>query len=127
MRSGRRPEPTPEAFNVPKGNVLGEFEQVVLLALARLGQDAYGMAIRNEIEQRTARDVTIGSLYSALDRLERKGYVSSSLGDPTPARGGRAKRFYCLEVPGVHALNRSKDMFDRLWEGLQLDPDRFVP
>ena len=112
---------------MPKGNVLGEFEQVVLLALARLGPDAYGMAIRNEIEARTGRDVTIGSLYSALDRLERKGHVSSRLGDPTPERGGRAKRFYRLEVAGVHALNRSKQMLDRLWEGLTLDPDRYVP
>ena len=109
-----------------KGDFLGEFEQVVLLALARLGDDAYGTRIRGEIAQRTARDVTIGSLYSALDRLERKGYLSSRLGAPTPERGGKAKRHYRLELPGLHALNRSRDMHERLWDGLELDPERFV-
>lgn len=112
---------------MPKGVYLGELEHVVLLALARLGEQAYGARVRAEILDRTGREVTIGSLYSALDRMERKGFVSSRLGDPTPARGGKAKRFYRLQVPGIHALNQSRTMLEGLWDGLDLDPDRFVP
>ena len=81
-----------------KGEFLGELEQVVLLALARLEDQAYGVSVRQEIERLTARDVSIGALYSALDRLERKGFVSSRMGAPTRERGGRAKRFFRLEV-----------------------------
>ena len=112
---------------MPKGDFLGEFEQVVLLALARLKDQAYGMAIREEIEDRTGRDVGIGSVYSALDRMEKKRFVSSHVGDPTPERGGRAKRFYTLEWPGFVALDRTRDMYARLWDGLQLDRDTFRP
>ncbi len=112
---------------MPKGDFLGEFEQVVLLALARLKDRAYGMAIREEIEDRTGRDVGIGSVYSALDRMEKKGFVSSRVGDPTPERGGRAKRFYTLEWPGFVALDRTRDMYARLWDGLQLERDTFHP
>ncbi len=101
----------------------GELEQVVLLALARLQDRAYGMAIHRDIEERTGRDVAIGSVYRALDRLERKGYVSSHLGEPTPERGGRAKRFYAIESPGLSALHKSREMFARLWEGLRIDPE----
>jgi len=101
----------------------GEFEQVVLLTVARLRDDAYGMAIRQEIADRTGREVGIGSVYSALDRMEAKGLVSSALGDPTPERGGRAKRFYRLERAGVTALHRAREMFSSLWEGLVLDQD----
>lgn len=107
-----------------KPGFLGEFEHVVLLALARLRDDAYGMAISQEIEDRTGREVAVGSVYSALDRLERKGYVSARMGDPTPERGGRAKRYYRLEYGGLMALTRSREMYARLWEGLELDPDR---
>lgn len=112
---------------MPKGDFLGEFEYVVMLALARLGDQGYGVRIRQEIEEKGAREVAIGSVYSALDRMERKGYVSSHLGDPTPERGGKAKRYYRLEPPGLHALNRSKEVFDRLWEGLELDPEVHRP
>ena len=101
----------------------GEFEQVVLLTVARLGGKAYGMAIRQEIADRTGREVGIGSVYSALDRMEAKGFVSSSLGDPTPERGGRAKRYYRLERAGALALHRARQMFASLWEGLTLDQD----
>lgn len=100
---------------------LGEFEQVVLLAVARLEEEAYGMAIRQEITDRTGRDVGIGSVYSALDRMENKGFISSDLGDPTPERGGKAKRFYRLEREGVLALRRAREMFASLWDGLVLD------
>lgn len=99
----------------------GEFEQVVLLAVARLKEEAYGMGIREEIADRTGRDVGIGSVYSVLDRLEAKGFVSSMVGDPTPERGGRAKRYYRLEPAGILALQRSREMFANLWDGLVLD------
>lgn len=99
----------------------GEFEQVVLLTLARLKDRAYGMAIRQEIADRTGRDVGIGSVYSALDRMEAKGFISSTVGDPTPERGGKAKRYYQLERTGVLALERAREMFARLWDGLVLE------
>jgi DNA-binding PadR family transcriptional regulator len=99
----------------------GEFEQVVLLTIARLKDQAYGMAIRREIADRTGRDVGIGSVYSALDRMEQKGFVSSTVGDPTPERGGKAKRYYRMERAGVLALQRARDMFAQLWDGLVLD------
>jgi PadR family transcriptional regulator PadR len=101
----------------------GEFEQVVLLAVARLRDEAYGMAIRQEIADRTGREVGIGSVYSALDRMEAKGFVSSTLGDPTPERGGRAKRYYRLERAGVLALHRAREMFASLWDGLILEEE----
>src|SRR5205823_1884979 len=73
---------------------LGNLELMVLLSLIRVADNAYGVPISHEIEQRTGRDVALGSVYAALDRLERKGYVTSMLGDPTPERGGRAKRYF---------------------------------
>lgn len=108
-----------------KGEFLGEFEEVVLLALARLKERAYGMAIRQEIEDRTGRDVGVGSVYSALDRLERKGYVRSRVGHPTPERGGRAKRYYRLERRGAVALQRAREMHAGLWKGLELGPESY--
>jgi DNA-binding PadR family transcriptional regulator len=101
----------------------GEFEQVVMLALARLKDQAYGMAIRQEIADQTGRDVSIGSVYSALDRMEAKGFISSSLGNPTPQRGGRAKRYYRLEQSGAAALERAREMYLRLWDNLVLKQD----
>ena len=106
-----------------KGEYLGEFEQVVLLALIRLGDNAYGMTIRAEIEDRTGRAVSIGAVYATLERLEAKGYVSSWLADPTPERGGRAKRYFQLEPAGVAAVQRSKQMLTSMWKGLRLGAD----
>ena len=94
---------------------LGEFEQIVLLAIVRLEAEAYGTTIRREIEARTGRLVAIGALYTALERLERKGYVGSMLSDPTPQRGGRSKRFFMLKAAGVAALKRSRQALDRMW------------
>ena len=108
---------------MPRGDFLGEFEQILLLALLRLKDEAYGIAIRDEIEARTGREVSIGSVYSALDRMERAGFVASRLGDPTSERGGRAKRFYALERPGVVALHRSRVALSNLWDGVELDPE----
>ena len=100
---------------------LGEFEQLVLLAIIQLGDDAYGMTIRRQIEDRTGRSVAIGALYTALERLERKGYVASALSDPTPQRGGRAKRLFHLRRAGESALKRSRDTLARMWAGVAPD------
>jgi len=99
---------------------LGELEQIVLLALIRLGDNAYGVPIRYDIEKRTKRSLSIGALYSTLERLEEKGFVSSRTGDPTPERGGRAKRFFRAEPLGLKALRRTRDALDVMWEGLDL-------
>ena len=100
---------------------LGEFEQLVLLAIVHLRTDAYGMTIRRQIEERTGRVVAIGALYTALERLEQKGYVTSTLSDPTPQRGGRAKRLFRLERAGTAALKRSRDTLAAMWAGLSPD------
>ena len=102
-------------------DALGEFEQAVLLAIAHLGPDAYGVAIRREIESRTGRSVSVGALYTALDRLERKGCIRSSTTAPIPERGGRSKRQVRLLAAGVAALRRSRRIMDRMWAGL--DPE----
>jgi PadR family transcriptional regulator PadR len=103
---------------VPKGSHLGEFEQHVLASLLRLRDNAYGVTIRREIAERTGRDVVIGAVYATLDRLERKGFVSSRAGEATHVRGGRAKRYFKIEAPGVRALNESWRMTDRMRDGL---------
>lgn len=101
------------------GEPLGEFEQVVLLAVLRLGEKAaYAVAVRGEIEARTGRSVSRGSVYITLDRLEIKGYLRSWLGEPTPERGGRAKRFYTATPRAVQALRQSRDALLALWRGL---------
>jgi PadR family transcriptional regulator, regulatory protein PadR len=79
---------------MPRGDLLGSLECVVLLALVRLGPEAYGMTVRREIEKRTGRDISIGAVYATLERLETKGFVSSFTGEPTAERGGRAKRLF---------------------------------
>ncbi len=101
--------------------MLGEFEQSVLLAIAHLGEKAYGVTIRQEIERRTGRDVAVGALYTALERAERKGLVRSRMSDPTPTRGGRSRRHYVLRAAGARALRDSRARLDRMWDGL--DPD----
>ena len=90
---------------------LGEFEQVVLLAILRLEDRAYGVAIRAEIAECTGREPSPGALYTTLDRLERKVLVSSRVGDPTPERGGRAKRFYTVTKNGVSAVSRAQERY----------------
>src|SRR5947209_1807069 len=89
---------------------LGRFEEIVLLALVRLRENAYGVTIRREIAERTGRDVSFGAVYTTLERLQRKGYVSSRVGDPTPERGGRAKRYFRIEASGTRALERSQEV-----------------
>lgn len=100
---------------------LGDFEQIVLLAVVRLGEDAYGVPVRHEIEQRTGRSLTVGALYRTLDRLEEKGYVSSWFSDPTPERGGRSKRYFRVDPLGMRALHRSHEELAAMWEGVELE------
>jgi DNA-binding PadR family transcriptional regulator len=102
-----------------KGAFLGEFEQIVLLALLRLKDRAYGMAVRQEIEKRTGRNAAIGAVYATLDRMERKGLVTSELGEPTLERGGRAKRYFNVTGTGVSALRDSYQALNSMVAGLQ--------
>ena len=99
---------------------LGEFEHIIVLALLRLEDRAYGVTVRQEIEIRTKREVSIGAVYATLDRLESKGYVKSYLGDPTPERGGRSKRFFRVTAKGVAAVNRTRRALVSMTEGLDL-------
>jgi len=98
---------------------LGEFEQLVLLAVMRLEGDAYAVPIRQEIEGRTSRRVARGALYVTLDRLEEKGYLKSWLADATAERGGRAKRYYEVRPAGAKALEYSWAALRSMWEGLE--------
>jgi PadR family transcriptional regulator PadR len=99
---------------------LGEFEHMIVLALLRLGDEAYGVTVRREIEARTKREVSIGAVYATLDRLEAKGYVKSHRGDPTPERGGRSKRFFNVTAKGVAAVSRAQRALHSMTEGLDL-------
>jgi PadR family transcriptional regulator PadR len=99
---------------------LGEFEHIIVLALLRLEERAYGVTVRQEIEFRIKREVSIGAVYATLDRLEAKGYVKSHLGEPTSERGGRSKRFFHVTAKGVAAVNRTHRALRRMTEGLDL-------
>ena len=99
---------------------LGEFEHIVLLALARAEEEAYSVGVHEEIRRTTGRSVSIPAVYVTLSRLEKKGLVSSRMGEPSPHPGGRAKRYFRLEPAGKSALERSRQTLDRLWEGLEL-------
>jgi len=103
---------------MPRGDLLGSLEHIVLLAVARLGADAYGMTVRQEIETRTGRNLSIGAVYATLERLEAKGFVSSSIGEPTAERGGRAKRHFRIEAEGKRALTASRDAIRSMSAGL---------
>ena len=99
---------------------LGEFEHIIVLALLRLEDRAYGVTVRQEIEFRIKREVSIGAVYATLDRLESKGYVKSHRGDPTPERGGRSKRFFRVTAKGVTAVNRTQRALQTMSKGLEL-------
>jgi len=94
---------------------LGDFEELVLLTIARLGADAYGLALKGDIDERTGRNISIGALHTTLTKLEERGFVKSWLGDPTQERGGRRKRQFELTQSGKGALHQMKDMRDELW------------
>ena len=108
-----------------KGAYLGEFEQMVLLALIRLRDNAYGMTIRQVIQERAQRPVSIGQVYAALERLEAKGHLTSRVSDPEPIRGGRSKKLYDLTIEGKAALSKARLMMVRMADGLEL-PDSGV-
>jgi DNA-binding PadR family transcriptional regulator len=97
---------------------LGEFEQMVLLAIAHLRDDAYANPIVDEIERRTGRSVARAAVYITLRRLEDKGFVSSWMGDPLPERGGKPRRYVTLESAGAKALRDARTAADRMWQGL---------
>jgi DNA-binding PadR family transcriptional regulator len=105
---------------MPQRSYLGEMELMVLLAVLRLGDDAYGVPISQELVNLAERDVALGSIYAALDRLEHKGFVTSSLGDPTPERGGRAKRYFRVTRAGVRAIKMTRTALTKLWSGMPL-------
>jgi PadR family transcriptional regulator, regulatory protein PadR len=98
-------------------DLLGAFEQAVLLAIIRLGRQAYGRAVLKEVQARLEREVAAGAVHATLDRLERKGLVSSRLGTGTPIRDGRARRYYTVEAAGVRALNDARSAMQNLWRG----------
>ena len=105
-----------------KGGYLGEFEQMVLLAVIRLEGDAYGVTIRDELEERGGREVIIGAVYAALERLERKGFLESIVAPPLPVRGGRARKLFTTTSAGRRALADARAMMERMAQGLKINP-----
>lgn len=95
-------------------------EQLVLLALVSLGENAYGVTIRGAIEERSGRDVPIATVYAVLDRLESRGLAESWLSDPLPERGGRARKHYRLSRRGADALLTAREVMNRMWEGVDV-------
>jgi PadR family transcriptional regulator PadR len=100
-------------------DVLGAFEQAVLLAVVRLGDDAYGRAILQEVQARLEREVAAGAVHATLERLAHKGLLSSRLGSGTPVRAGRPRRYYRVQPAGIRALNDARAAADTLWRGLK--------
>lgn len=101
-------------------NSLGEFEHVVLLTLVRLGDDAYGMSVRATIHELINRDISIGAIYTTLERLQQKGYVKSRIGEATAKRGGRAKKYFTVTGSGRKALKDVRANLDVLWQDIQI-------
>jgi PadR family transcriptional regulator, regulatory protein PadR len=97
---------------------IGNFELMILLALIRLGDNAYGVPITKEIEERSGRGVSVASVYTALERLSEKGFVASELGEPTPERGGRAKRFFRITAKGMREVRDTRRVLMNFWQGL---------
>jgi PadR family transcriptional regulator, regulatory protein PadR len=97
---------------------LGEFELTLLLTILRLGDEAYGVPLSRELAQQRGRDVSVGSVYAALDRLEAKGFVASYLGESTPERGGRAKRYFRVTRQGLRAVHETRRILTKLWQSL---------
>lgn len=101
-----------------KGEYLGNFDLMLLLALMRLGDDAYGVTIAQELEEQTGREVVVASVYATLDRLQERGLVVSSLGESTPERGGRAKRYFRVTGAGLSEVRDARKSLMNLWKGL---------
>ena len=98
---------------------LGELEQLVLLAILRLGEEAYGVPIMEEIEQRTGRAVNRSAVYVALTRMEKRGLLTSRMGEPTPERGGKARRYFSVKPEAVAKIKASKEALASMWEGVE--------
>ena len=101
-------------------NSLGEFEHIVLLTLIRLGDAAYGMSVRATIQELIKRDISIGAIYTTLERLQNKGYVKSRMGEATAKRGGRAKKYFSVTGKGRKALRDARNNLEILWDGIQI-------
>lgn len=99
-------------------NYLSEFELMLLLTILRLGDDAYGVPLSRELARTRGRDVSVGSVYAALDRLEIKGLIVSSLGESTPERGGRAKRYFRVTEQGLRSVHATRKVLSKLWKSL---------
>ena len=104
---------------IRKASYLGGFEELILLALLRLPENAYGVTIHQEIQERTGRFTSLGAVYTTLDRLEEKGFVSSWIGEATPERGGRAKRYFKIEAAGEAALRQTRKAHQNMAKGLK--------
>ena len=100
-------------------SILGEFEQLILLAVLQIGSEAHAAAIRSEIEERIGRELSRGAVYTTLDRLENKGLLSSIMGESRPVRSGRARRYYTVEPEGLEALNEAREVMRKMWSGLE--------
>ena len=101
-----------------KGEYLGNFDLMLLLALMRLGEDAYGVTIAQELEEQTGREVVIASVYATLERLQERRLVASRLGEATPERGGRAKRYFRITGAGLREVRDARRSLMNLWKGL---------
>ncbi len=106
-----------------KGSNLGEGEQLILLAAWRVGEQATGAAIREEVAQRIGRTLTVSSIYVTLMRLQKKGYAKSHMADPTPVRGGKARRYFTVTEKGIAALQDARSRMEQMWEGLETASD----
>jgi len=102
-----------------KRQSLGEFEHLLLVAVMRLGEDAYGVSMKQEIEERTGRPVTLGAIYPTMDRLEARGFVTSEMGESTSTRGGRSKRMFRITPAGIEAAQQAYGVFQAMWDGLE--------
>lgn len=101
-----------------KGERLGEFEELILLSICNLGDDAYGVSIQNTLRDQAQRPASVGAIYAALDRLQRKGFVDSWMSEGTNERGGRRKRLYRVTSAGLETLTEIRSVRNRLWRGL---------
>ena len=101
-----------------KGEYLGNFDLMALLAVLRLGEDAYGVTIARELEEQTGREVVVASVYATLERLQERGLVTSGLGESTPERGGRAKRYFRITGAGIREVRDARRSLMNLWKGL---------
>jgi DNA-binding PadR family transcriptional regulator len=109
-----------DAYNVGMAELLGTFEQAVLLAIIRLGDGAYGRAILHQVQDSLGRALSAGAVYTTLDRLEQRGLVDSKLAEGTPVRGGRARRYYTVVAEGNRALADTQRTLTKMWGGVKL-------